>query len=132
MGDYVPYFPIREAKKSWTAQVPVVGGQVCFLSTAGGSQSNGSVSPTTAGSNLVVGVAAFDAVAGARVMLEGGGGSIQEVVASAAIALGPVKSAAAGQVAQFVDGTDAPGQMIGIALTTAASAGTLVRVLWLR
>jgi hypothetical protein len=132
VADYTPYIANEDVTKTFTAGGTITGGDLVFQSAAGSVTSNGTVQSAAAATNLIVGVAGHDAINGARVTVLGGAGSVQELVSSAAIALGPVKSAATGRIAQYTDGTDPAGQLIGIALTTAAGAGTLCRVLFLR
>lgn len=131
MGDVSPIYQPGIAAPFTVGATAVVGGNVVSLSAAGGAQSNGSVIPTPAASALIMGVATSDAAVGTRVTVIRGG--IHELVASAAIAFGtPLKSAAGGQVAAFVVGTDPHDQLIGYALTATTAAAQTLRVLWVK
>ena len=122
MSDYVPvYLPGHEL--TYSAGAIITGGQVLVLS------GDNTVIPSAGASNRVVGVACHDAANGSRVTVSRGG--TQTLTASAAITWGtPLKSAAAGQVAAFVDGTDAPGLLIGLANTSAAGANSTLDATW--
>jgi hypothetical protein len=117
MADYTPVQnPGHEF--TFTASAPVTGGQVVIVT---GPMT---VGPATAASPAVVGVAGFNAAAGARVTVFVNG-MVHETVASGAITAGaPVASAATGKVAAAA-GSPLVG-VVGLALTTAAD-GALVR-----
>jgi predicted RecA/RadA family phage recombinase len=106
MPDYTPlYRPGKDV--TYTASAPVTGGQVVEITT------DKSVGPAGAASTKYVGVALFDAPAGAPVTVESGG--VQRPTASGAIAAGDrVQCAANGLVST---GTTAP---IGTAIAAAA------------
>lgn len=115
MADYLPKhnglppYPI-------TYSGTVVGGNIITLAGA------------VAGANAttVAGVADRDGVSGTKAGYYRGQG-VQRVVASAAISVGgPLKCAASGKVAPFVDGTDAQDRRIGKAVTAASADGDVI------
>ncbi|GLY32123.1 capsid cement protein [Kineosporia sp. NBRC 101731] len=122
MADYVAtYLPGQEITQ--TATATITGGQVLINS------GEGSVAPSAGASNKVVFVACHDGITGQAVTVTRGG--VQRLTASAAIAAGvKVKSAAAGQVAAWVSGTDNPDLIIGTSLTSAAAANATLDVNW--
>lgn len=119
MSDYSPvYLPAA----SWSASpsATVTGGTLAEVS------GNGTVGPAGAGSTKVVGVFAFDAATGSRVTIHPLT-CVHEVTAAAGITAGAtLKAAAAGQVTNWVSGTDAADLIVGRALTT-VSSGAKVR-----
>lgn len=121
MPDFTPLYKPGQAFSS-TTSAAVTGGQL--LEVTG----DNTVGPAAAGSLKVVGQAAHDAASGQPVTVHGPGRPITEVTASGAIAAGArVKAAAAGQVAAYVDGTDAVTLVVGLALA-AAGNGAPVRI----
>lgn len=122
MSDYVPNFlPGNEV--TYTAGATITGGQVLHITATARV-----VSPTSAASNHVVGVACHNAASGAPVTVSRGGE--QRPVASGAITAGtPVKSAAAGAVAAWVSGTDDASLILGVAINTVADLAN-VDILW--
>jgi hypothetical protein len=97
-----------------TAGATITGGQVVYVSAAN------TVSPTAGANAAWVGIAAHDAASGAPIVVYKEG--VHTVAASGAIAAGAnVCSAAAGAVADFAAGTNYA-QVIGVALTAAASS----------
>lgn len=112
MPDYVPiHNPGNEITQ--TASAAITGGQVLMNSGVN------TVAPAAAASLKVVGVAAHDAASGARVTVLSGPGMVHESTAAGAVAAGDqLVSGAAGTVSPIGAGT--PGQIIGVALTTAA------------
>jgi hypothetical protein len=116
MSDYLPKhnglppYPI-------TYSGTVVGGNVITVAGA------------VAGANAtnVIGVADRDGVSGTKAGYYPLYHGVQRVVANGAITAGsPIKAAASGKVAPFVDGTDAQDRRIGKALTAAAADGDVI------
>jgi predicted RecA/RadA family phage recombinase len=114
MGDYVPLY--EGDAHTYTADADITGGQLVIIT------GDRAVSPATADSVAVVGVAAFDAKDGEKVTVQSRG--VQRVLAAGAITAGArVASAAAGKVA--ATGTN----KIGLALAAAADgAEALIRL----
>lgn len=99
---------------TYTAGATITAGQVVYVSAAN------TVSPTAGVTIAWVGVAAHDAASGDKVTVYSEG--VHTVAASGAIAAGAnVASAAAGAVVDFAAGT-VYGQVLGVALTAAASS----------
>lgn len=120
MADYAPKF-IPGEDVTYAAAAPIVGGNVVYLSAAG------QITPTSAATNAVVGVAETDAATGDYVAVSRGG--VQRLVSSAAIAVGAgVQAAASGRVATF-SGTDYS-LYLGTALTAAGAGGVTIDVQW--
>lgn len=118
MGDYTPIFTPGKSVSA-TTSAAVTGGQLLAVS------GTGTVGPAGAASAAAVGVAAQDAISGARVTYYTGG--VQELVAAANVTAGQtLETAAAGQVTPHTNGAN-DSNIVGIALTTAAS-GAKVRV----
>ncbi len=123
MADYLPLFTPGQAYTALVATTAVVGGRLVEVNGVS------TVVPAGAASVKVCGVAAFDAAVGERVTLFSGG--IQRLTASAAVTAGDnVAAAAAGKIAAIGAGTF--GQLVGVALTSAAADGDLVEVLMSR
>lgn len=126
MSDYTPVFSGGVVPFTQTTSAVVTGGQVLIAS------GNGTVGPSTAGSAVVVGVAAHDAASGAKVTVWPLDGCVHELVASGAItAAAGVETDAAGQVrtaATSLAAAAAGGTLIGTALTTAAGSPLKLRV----
>jgi hypothetical protein len=119
MPDYLPV-KIPSDTLALVAGATITGGQVVAISAAN------TVTPTTAASAKVVGVAAYDVASGDLLTVHCVG--VQETNASGTIAAGdPVESAAAGAVATHTLGTN-DGNIIGIALTGATNGN---KVRWL-
>lgn len=120
MSEYAPIFNEGDAF-SLPVSSAVTGGQLLYIS------GNGTVAATSAATSAWIGVAAFDqATVGALVTVLTGG--VQELAASGAITAGArVLSAAAGAVIDIASGTDYS-QVVGIAITTAASGKVQVRL----
>lgn len=119
MADYIPIFKPGEDITQTVGATAVVGGNLVKLSAAN------TVVPTTAAGSDWLGVATQDAAVGAKVGVTSGG--VQELVASAVIAVGAmVVPAAAGKIATVGAGTF--GQNVGIAMTAAAADGDKIRV----
>jgi hypothetical protein len=131
MADYTPVYTPGTAI-TLTASASIVGGQLVEVS------GNGTAAPTPASATpslKVVGVAAFDAAAGARVTIHGRG-QVHETTANGAVTAGDqlVSGAVAGTVKSLAAVGAAPAQadvnnaraVIGIAITSAADAA-LVR-----
>jgi hypothetical protein len=118
MADYTPiHNPGNEI--SFTASAPVVGGQVVVVTGVN------SVGPAGADANKVVGVAAFDAAAGARVTVFVKA-FVHETPSTGTIAAGDFLATGANGV---VATQGAAVNRVGIALT-AATGGAVVR--WLQ
>lgn len=117
MADYIQKFK-PGAAVSFTASGPVVGGGLVEVT------GDRTVAVAGAKSVAVVGIAAEDAVAGERVTVFTRG-SVEDVVASGAVAAGKqVEAAADGRVAEVEAG--------GIALALiGAAAGDKLTVMWI-
>jgi hypothetical protein len=119
MADYVPIFKPGTDITQMVGATAVVAGNLVALSAAN------TVIPTTAATAAWLGVATTDAAIGAKVGVTSGG--VQELVASAAIAVGAlVVAAAAGKVATIGAGTF--DQVVGLAMTAAAANNDKIRV----
>lgn len=118
MGDYIPVFkPGQDV--TMTAGAAIVGGELVYVSAAN------AVQKTSASTAAWLGVATTDAASGAKVGITSGG--VQELIASAAIAVGDVLVPAAnGRVAPIGAGTNYA-HVVGIALAAQATAGQKVR-----
>lgn len=112
MASYTPLYSPGDAI-SVTASVAVTGGQIVEIT------GSGTVGPAAANSVKVLGVAAFDAAANARVTVHVGK-HIQEVTASGAIAAGDLVAAGANGTIS-TNAVPAAGVQAGVALTSAAS-----------
>ncbi|AZV00734.1 scaffolding protein [Gordonia phage Kiko] len=100
------------AAETFSAGADIVGGQLVYLSAAN------TVSPTSAASSAVRGVAANDAKSGAKVTVLSGG--VYEVPASGAIAAGALVVSGADGAAVTV-GSNTFDKLVGIAEAAAAS-----------
>lgn len=119
MADYVSIFKPGEEITQIVGATAVVGGNLVMLSAAN------TVVPTTGATAAWLGVATTDAPIGGKVGVISGG--VQELVASAAIAVGAmVIAAAAGKIATVGAGTF--GQDVGVAMTAATNDGDKIRV----
>lgn len=120
MAEHTPkYFPADRLPS--TTSAAVTGGQVLVVS------GNNTVAPIAAPNEAWLGVAAHDADSGAPVVVYTEG--VHEVPASGAIAAGkPVRGAAAGAVAAFVNATDEPEEIIGTALSAAANDLVVIKL----
>lgn len=117
MADYTPLF-IPGTAVTLTAGGTIAGGQLVALSAAN------TVTVAGAASAAVVGVASKDAVTGDLLTIHRRG--VQVLTAAGTIAFGAhVKSAAAGQVAAFVPGTDDPTLDIGVAFTAGTATNPI-------
>lgn len=119
MGVYAPnYFPAE--RLTFTAGAAITGGQLVYISAAN------TVSPTSAATGAWVGVAAHDAANTALVAVYAVG--VHTLAASGAIAAGAnVIAAAAGAVATIASDASDGQNIVGVALSAAAS--NLVTVL---
>jgi hypothetical protein len=119
MADYIPVFkPGQDI--TLTAGAAIVGGELVAVSGAN------TVTKTSAATGAWLGVATQDAASGAKVGVTSGG--VQELIASAAIAVGDVLVPAAnGRVAPIGAGTNYS-QVVGVALTAQGTAGQKARV----
>lgn len=121
MADYVPLFD--DEYTGTVATTAVIGGRLVEVNGVG------TVGPAGAASVKFVGVAAWDAAVGDKVTIFLGG--IQRLTASTAITAGDnLACTATGKVAAIGAGTF--GQLVGVALTSAAVDGDLVEVLMSR
>ncbi len=124
MADYTPTMPSEDPLTYTVGATAVTGGQVVALSAGN------TVIPTTGASAAVVGIALYDAPVVGRVAVSRGG--IQRPTAGASIAVGDgLKSAASGQVAVWVSGTDSPNLLLGFA-SEAATSGNALDAQWTR
>lgn len=114
MADYIPKFS-PGAAVTYLAEADVVGGTLVAVT------GDRAVSTAGADSTAVVGVAGTDAAAGEHVVVYGS--AIHTVAAAGAVAAGDrVIAAADGRVASGSTNS------IGIALTSAASAGDVIEI----
>lgn len=124
MADYSPVYTGGNKPFTKTASATITGGQVVAISGVS------TVGPAAAGSTVVVGVAAHDAVSGVRVTIWPIVNCEHEVtvVAAGTITAGDgVITGASGTVATATIATAAAaGTLIGVATTT-ATAGNKVR-----
>jgi hypothetical protein len=114
------YLPLYEPGKAFTSQASgtITGGQVVFVS------GSGTVAAATTAANVIIGVAAFDAVSGDKVTVFGRG-TIHRLLASGTVtAADAVEAAAAGAVATHTQGTNDI-RTFGIALTTATTGNSV-------
>lgn len=122
MADYVPKYE-DPGPRTYTAGAAITGGQVVEITGIK------TVSPTSASSSKVVGVAAFDAAVGQSVTVYNGG--VQRPIASGAIPAGTIVLAAASGKVIATSGTPTAPEFIGVATTTAAD-GAQVDVHWFK
>lgn len=126
MGDYLPRYKPGESVNS-TASATIVGGNMLAVTASG------TVGPAGANALNWVGVAAFDAASGSRVMYHTGG--VQKLTTSGTVTAGDiVVCAAAGAVSTLAAVTTPTAAdvtntraIVGIALTT-ATTGLIVDV----
>ena len=123
MADYIPLFKPGQAFTSTVATTAVIGGRLVEVNGVA------TVGPAGAASVKFVGVAATDAAVGDKVTIHCGG--VQRLTASTAVTAGDnLAVTATGKVAAIGAGTF--GQLVGVALTSAAADGDLVEVLMSR
>ena len=121
MADYTPVHVLAGGPFTSQASGTIAGGDCVAVS------GSGTVAAAAAGSLLVAGVAAHDAVSGQKIAVH----PLKEVHETLAGAGGvtagnPLKvGAAAGKLILWVTGTDSAAAFVGIALTTAAADATL-------
>lgn len=119
MAEYAPIY-LSGDQLPRTTSAAVSAGQLLYVS------GDDTVAKTSAATGAWIGVAAHDAASGGQVVVYTEG--VHELAASGAIAAGArVCAAANGAVADFASGTDYS-QVVGIALSAAASSK--VRVLF--
>jgi hypothetical protein len=120
MSDYVPVTDC--GPYSYTASATITGGQLLELT------GDNAVQPAAVTSAKVVGVAAFDAVSGAKVTTYGIDKLHETPVASgqSLTAGNPVKAGASGTVQEYVVGTDPINSFLGVCVQ-GATAGNLAR-----
>ncbi|AXN50944.1 DUF2190 family protein [Mycobacterium marinum] len=120
MAEYAPiYCPADRLPR--TTSAAVTAGQVLVVSGAD------TVAPIAAPNEAWLGVATHDADNGAAVVVATEG--VWQVPASGAIAAGkPVIGATGGAVAAFTNATDEPEEIIGIALSAAASSLVVIKL----
>lgn len=120
MAEHTPhYLPADRLPR--TTSAAVTGGQVLVVS------GNDTVAPIAAPNEAWIGVAAHDAANGAQVVVYTEG--VHLVGATGAITAGkPVIGGTGGTVAAFANGTDEPEEIIGIALSAAASSKVLIKL----
>lgn len=119
MADYVPYFKPGD-DLTFTAGADITAGQLVYLSAAN------TVTPTSAATAVWVGVATQTVSSGGRVTVSRGG--VHELTVNAAVVAGDVLMAATTGRVTPLSGTTYT-QVVGIALTAQASAGSTCRVL---
>lgn len=120
MAEHTPnYFPAD--RLPLTTSADVTGGQVVVVSGAN------TVAAIAAPNEAWLGVAAHDAANGKAIVVYTEG--VHQVGATGAIAAGkPVIGATGGTVAAFVNGTDEPEEIIGVALSAAASSKVVIKL----
>ncbi|MGB3484015.1 MAG: DUF2190 family protein [Mycobacterium sp.] len=120
MAEHTPhYLPADRLPR--TTSAAVTGGQVVVVS------GNDTVAPIAAPNEAWLGVAGHDAASGAQVVVYTEG--VHLVGATGTIAAGkPVIGATGGTVAAFTTGTDEPEEIIGTALSAAASSKVLIKL----
>lgn len=120
MAEYAPhYFPADHLPLTTSADV--TAGQVVLVSGAN------TVAPVSAPTEAWLGVAEHDAASGKPIVVATEG--VWQVPASGAIAAGkPVIGATGGAVAAFTNGTDEPEEIIGVALSAAASSKVIIKL----
>lgn len=121
MAEYLPIYKPGQAL-TLKASAAITGGQLVAVS------GSGTVAPAGATATNWVGVAAFDAALNDHVTIHCDG--VQSLTASGAVTAGDIVSSAAGG-AVATNATPAAGNVVGIALTTAAN-GAKVRVKFTR
>ncbi|KDA05557.1 hypothetical protein DC31_13875 [Microbacterium sp. CH12i] len=121
MADYLPKFKPGQAV-TFTASANVVGGRLVEVT------GNRTVGPAGADAADVVGVAAFDALAGDPVTVYMRPGGVHPLTASAAIVAGVKVSAAAAGKIQTIGSTTNP---VGLALEAAAADNDVIDVLFI-
>lgn len=120
MAEHTPHY-LPSDRLPRTTSAAVTGGQVLVVS------GNDTVAPVAAPNEAWIGVAAHDAASGAQVVVYTEG--VHLVGATGAIAAGkPVIGATGGTVAAFANGTDEPEEIIGTALSAAASSKVLIKL----
>jgi hypothetical protein len=124
MADYTPVFTGGAIPKTYQASGAVTGGTLVSQAAAG------LVSTSGAGSATVLGVAAHDALSGAKVTVWPIKNVTHEIASTGTIAVGDgIQSGAAGVAATDVVATGAAaGRLLGIA-ENGATGGALVRFL---
>jgi hypothetical protein len=117
MAEYTCVFPTAASPITFQASTAVTGGRLVEIT------GNGTVGPAGAASTKVIGVAATDAAAGAKVQVWPLPGVVHEVTASGAVAAGDgLAAGAAGVVSTIGAGTFQ--QLVGVALAAAADTAT--------
>ena len=120
MAEHTPHY-LPADRLPLTTSATVTGGQVLIVS------GNDTVAPCSAPSEAILGVAGHDAASGARVVVYTEG--VHQVGATGSIAAGkPVIGATGGTVAAFTNGTDEPEEIIGTALSAAASSLVVIKL----
>lgn len=115
MSDYIPIYS-GNLKATMIAAAAITGGQLVYISASG------QVSPTSAATDAWMGVAAFDQPTVGQPVTVLAGVAVHLLAASGSISAGAaVCAAASGAVAAFGSGTDY-NQVVGIAVTAAASS----------
>jgi predicted RecA/RadA family phage recombinase len=120
MAEHTPHYLPADRLPS-TTSADVTGGQVVVVS------GNNTVAPIAAPNEAWLGVAAHDAASGKALVVYTEG--VHLVPASGSISAGkPVIGATGGAVAAFANGTDEPEEIIGTALSAAASSKVLIKL----
>jgi hypothetical protein len=122
--DYVPQF-LPGHELTCTAGANITAGQLVYVS--GNTWPNPTVSPTSAATGAWLGVAAQTVVSGATVDVYLGG--VHTLAASGSITAGAaVIAAASGAVATVASDASDGANLVGVALTTAASSLVTVKL----
>jgi hypothetical protein len=125
MADYAPVYYGGTEPFTMTASATITGGQVLFASGVG------TVAPTSGVNATCVGVAAHDVSSGARVTVWPIPGVVHETVVATGtvtVADGVSSSTTGGVTTGTVATLAAAGQLLGIALSTAAATA---KVRWI-
>lgn len=120
MAEHTPHY-LPADRLPLTTSADTTGGQVVVVS------GDLTVAPIAAPNEKWLGVAAHDALNGKPLVVYTEG--VHLVPASGSIAAGkPVIGATGGAVAAFANGTDEPEEIIGTALSAAASSKVLIKL----
>jgi len=121
VADYTPVQVLAGAPFTSQASGTITGGDVVMVS------GSGTVAAASAGALTVVGVAAHDAVSGAKVAVHPFKAVHETLAGVGGVTAGnPLKvGATAGKLVLWTTGTDSAAAWVGIALTTAIADATL-------
>ena len=122
MSDYTPKFVTGAAPFTSQASATITGGDVVMVS------GSGTVASAAAGSLLIIGVAAHDAINGGKVTVHPLKMVHRTLAGAGGVTAGnPLKvGASPNKMVLWVTGTDSGAALAGIALTTAAADAELL------